>query len=610
VAVLAASAGALASWAAPAATAATAGTFSRPAASASAAPVQPAARAAASSSAPATRPAVSSIASPAQAGAAPREAIGRVAACEGEGEGAGPSTAEAAHVVSEGFEGAAAAAKDLGLVASAVGDEEAAAGLEGIAPGLEAAAAVASYGFAAAAFSEANAAFGYGGRDPVDGDFTAIFTPVFVHLAVVKAPSAQVAGAFAALNGLFDTETRFAEVVVALRVSLDRADGAAAAGDPIWQARQLDASANDAREAASLLESFSRLRADVALAFVADGLSLDLPPQFAAAQSRLARRLPAEIPRLLAAAARALRPQGSPEVKTLSKLILDTGSFEQALADAAPTSLDLPAAIDSATLDFADDRAVGALRSYADSVLNPAPATVHAQLVLARSDCGGGSGGASAASFGEPHEITFGGADYEFQAAGEFTLVRSTTDNLDIQIREQPFPGSADTAVNIATAMRVGSTIVELAGGPSGNLLLWIDRRPVPLASQALAGGGTLTSDDPRLATVTWPDGTRATVFSTLTIAIAHQTVTCNESSTIYVEISVPRSQYGHLSGLLGDTDQTPFSDLAGGDGVPYSIDEIVAASESVHNYDVLYHQFGQSWRVRQDDSLFASPRG
>ena len=41
-----------------------------------------------------------------------------------------------------------------------------------------------------------------------------------------------------------------------------------------------------------------------------------------------------------------------------------------------------------------------------------------------------------------------------------------------------------------------------------------------------------------------------------------------------------------------------------------YSLDEIGFPYDSVRNYDVLYHQFGQSWRIRQQDSLFVYPKG
>ena len=138
---------------------------------------------------------------------------------------------------------------------------------------------------------------------------------------------------------------------------------------------------------------------------------------------------------------------------------------------------------------------------------------------------GGGSSesSSSAASYGEPHEQTFSGASYAFQAAGEFTLAKSTTDDLDIQVREQRFPGAADVSLDTATAMRVGGNIVELAANSSGRLELWIDRKAVAYGSRALAGGGKISVESPELATVTWPDGTAVSVFSGDTIAIAHR---------------------------------------------------------------------------------------
>jgi hypothetical protein len=51
---------------------------------------------------------------------------------------------------------------------------------------------------------------------------------------------------------------------------------------------------------------------------------------------------------------------------------------------------------------------------------------------------------------------------YPFQAAGEFTLLKSTQDNLQIQARQQPIPGSLTVAENTAIAMRVGSATVEV----------------------------------------------------------------------------------------------------------------------------------------------------
>ena len=136
-----------------------------------------------------------------------------------------------------------------------------------------------------------------------------------------------------------------------------------------------------------------------------------------------------------------------------------------------------------------------------------------------------------------------------FQAAGEFTLVKSTTDDLDIQVREQRFPGAADVAFDTATAMRVGPNIVELAANKSGQLQLWINRRAVAYGASALAGGGTISVNGPSSAKVTWPDGTAVLVFSGESGAIAHETITCNGSDEIDEIVKVAPSPPGTSKG-------------------------------------------------------------
>jgi hypothetical protein len=75
----------------------------------------------------------------------------------------------------------------------------------------------------------------------------------------------------------------------------------------------------------------------------------------------------------------------------------------------------------------------------------------------------GGGEGASAASggltWGDPHLVTLNGFHYNFQAAGEFTLVRSDDGSLDVQVRQQPQLALSDqVAFNTAVAMLVAGT--------------------------------------------------------------------------------------------------------------------------------------------------------
>jgi hypothetical protein len=536
-------------------------------------------------------------------------ALARTPACEAEEPS---SLGEALEGAENTFRGASAISNALGSVASAVGDEATGEGLTSLGEGLGVATEVAGYGFAWVAFTQANAAFGYGADDPTDKNFKAIFMPVFASIPLVPAPTARLDGSFAALNNLFATESRFAEVVVALRTALDRAAGATAAGNQLWFGRQADASANYALEAAELLQEFSPLRAAVVKAFTAEGLTLKLTShQFAEAQTGLAHGLPSNFTKLLLTAAAAVQPQTNSEVKAFTTVLLNTKALQRVIAKAKPTSLDLPTLFGSRLLTAAEARVAAALAGYADYVLQSPNKTYHPDYLIA--NCGGGGGGGgggTGASFGEPHENTFSGDDYEFQAVGEFTLVKSTTDNLDVQIRQQAFPGSGDVSFDTATAMRVGNAIVELAASPNGFLQLWVDRKSVPLASQPLAGGGRLSVSADRFATVTWPDGTEVSVFSTVSVAVEHGTATCNGARVIYVFVKVPRSRYGHLTGLLGDAGQPEGSNLLGGNGISYSLHQLYFPSENLQNFNVLYHQFGQSWRVTPATSLFAYPKG
>ncbi len=211
--------------------------------------------------------------------------------------------------------------------------------------------------------------------------------------------------------------------------------------------------------------------------------------------------------------------------------------------------------------------------------------------------------GGCASSSGDPHLLTFAGDYYDFQAAGEFTLLKSTTDDLEIQERQRPFPGSSDVAVNTAVAMRVAHATVEVDTGHSiGSLVVWVNRRRVKaLRSERLRGGGELSPNGAGV-TVSWPDGTTAQVFSGITFTAGAS------ANALNVAVKVARARAGHLTGLLGDAGAASGTEFVGRNGRRYSLD--VARGDSPANFKLLYHSFGRSWRIRQHDSLFVYPHG
>ncbi len=534
--------------------------------------------------------------------------------------------------------------------------------------------------------------------------FMSVFVAPSTQPALVPAPSANVSAAFAALNTLLRAQTRVGQALVGMRVGLDRAQAATAAGAPLWVVRQANVSAQYALAASDALEALPGLQAAVGRAFVADKMTVSLTAaQSATAKARLLRALPASFSVLAKLAAAAYQPATVPEVARARAAILGTASFERAVAGITPEALVLPANLVPESATAAETGLATALRSYAEGILQPLPARgllgTRGRLVPAGEGCGpsdyevgenlldanhwfeggsaifkdlggeagegaaesseflgaafgyafaafafwqagqqfnlgpdggggggggGGSGGGgggggegggggcgpgNGGSWGDPHEETFSGAGYGFQAAGEFTLVKSTTDDLDVQVRQQPFPGSASIAIDTAAAMRVAGTTVELAGNASGHLRLWVDGKAVSYSSWALVGGGNIASQGPGQATVTWPDGTTVIVTSIATIAAAHGRGSCNSGDAIDVMVTVPRSRFGHLMGLLGDPG-APASTLVGGDGATYKLDQLAQPWGSAHNFDVLYHQFAKSWRVSRQSSLFYYPPG
>jgi hypothetical protein len=228
------------------------------------------------------------------------------------------------------------------------------------------------------------------------------------------------------------------------------------------------------------------------------------------------------------------------------------------------------------------------------------------------SNTGPGTGG----SFGDPYITTFdesraGGGSYGFQTTGEFTLVMSTVDNLEIQARLQPFPSrfsGNDLAMNTAFAMRDGGAVVEVDNPTStifqpGALVLYLDRRRADVRSgqsTALAGGGRVRYTRAQV-TVTWPDGTVAVVYRLLT----HYGVN--------ISVTPSRERAGRLVGLLGNDNGNVNDDYVGRNGTVYPaklVQGFEVFSSSSRAKHVVLDEFGASWRITPATSLFVYAPG
>lgn len=191
-------------------------------------------------------------------------------------------------------------------------------------------------------------------------------------------------------------------------------------------------------------------------------------------------------------------------------------------------------------------------------------------------------------SAGDVHIHTADGLYYDLQLVGEFTALKSVTDDLEIQVRQGPWQGSSKTvSTNTAVAMNVAGDRVGIYAGKN---FIYINGQATPItgAPIALAKGGAITPSSGRIS-VTWPDQTTAQVSL--------------NGSYLDLVVELADSRIGKVTGLFGNFDRNPVNDLTTRDG---SVIEGPAPTESPGAFQQrLYQRFGNSWRIRQPDSLF-----
>ncbi len=185
-------------------------------------------------------------------------------------------------------------------------------------------------------------------------------------------------------------------------------------------------------------------------------------------------------------------------------------------------------------------------------------------------------------TYNDPRIVTIDSQYHDFQAAGEFTLIESTTGDLKIQVRQQPVGNNPRSNVSDNTA------VATVLGGKRIGIYkdqgLLIDGQPIQIANNnsLVVGDGRIYREG-NIYTVVYPNGEQlvAKVVGT---------------TRVNVNVYLTEERQGKVKGLLGNFNNNPKDDLAKHDGTV--IPEPVSQQQ-------LYGEYADSWRVNQAESLF-----
>lgn len=192
-----------------------------------------------------------------------------------------------------------------------------------------------------------------------------------------------------------------------------------------------------------------------------------------------------------------------------------------------------------------------------------------------------------AASLLDPHLQTFDGAVYDFQAQGDFIFARATRGApLEVHVRMGPVAGNCDDVTyNRAVGTAVGPVRVSaLADDPTGTIRVDGELMEVPEnRTLFLEGGGLIArpNDTDRIV-VAYPSG-EALIFSR------------KSGAWLNLNLSVSQSHREAMQGLVGNFDGDPSDDMRDRNGRVF---------EEPLDWDTLYGDFRDAWRVSADESL------
>lgn len=182
----------------------------------------------------------------------------------------------------------------------------------------------------------------------------------------------------------------------------------------------------------------------------------------------------------------------------------------------------------------------------------------------------------------DPRLVTFDGLFYDFQAVGEFTLFRTNSGDLNVQVRQEPISETNESvSINTAVATILNGQRVGLYVGQNPPLL--IDGVPTEIGENdsVILGEGRIFRDGNEY-TIQYPGG--------------QQLIAKFRGQRIDIQAFLGPGLEGQVSGIVGNNNGDRSDDIALPDGTVFQ--------QPVSDRQ-LYTDFANSWRVTPETSLF-----
>jgi hypothetical protein len=209
---------------------------------------------------------------------------------------------------------------------------------------------------------------------------------------------------------------------------------------------------------------------------------------------------------------------------------------------------------------------------------------------------------------GDPHVRTVNGVAYDFQAVGEFTLLRDG-DWMEVQVRQTPvatanpitdsYSGlTVCVSINTAVAARVGKHRVSFQPGREGSRLqFYLDDEPTQLPFEGLDLGSHRVS----VFDANGETGLRIDYDNGTVVIVTPAFWNAYNIWYMNVSVSNTKGDEGIMGHVPSDSWLPRLRDGVSVGPMPVSLQD---------RYFTLYKKFADSWRVTDDTSLFVYAPG